>query len=213
MRSARRSIRWFASIFEGRNVPCGWSMNEAIKEQLSAYVDGELPENEAELLIRRMSQDAELRQEVANYLAIGRVMRDEIGIAAADRLHERVAAGLGEAHDEAAPTDEAVAATRSLKPLAGVAIAASVALLAVFALQSTGVDEATGEGVATTANSAVPTTTLQEEIKQQYLRNHTDTSSQHGANGMGSRLVSLEIVGEDAGDAEAEDEEESAVQP
>jgi len=37
-------------------------MNEAIKMQLSAFVDGELPENESELLLRRLSQDAELRQ-------------------------------------------------------------------------------------------------------------------------------------------------------
>ena len=32
-------------------------MNEGIEMQISAFVDGELPENEAELLLRRMSQD------------------------------------------------------------------------------------------------------------------------------------------------------------
>jgi negative regulator of sigma E activity len=43
--------------------------------QVSAFVDGELPENEAELLVRRLSQDAVLRQQVAEYLAIGRIRR------------------------------------------------------------------------------------------------------------------------------------------
>jgi len=31
-------------------------MNEAIRMQVSAFVDGELPENEADLLVRRLSQ-------------------------------------------------------------------------------------------------------------------------------------------------------------
>ena len=56
-------------------------MNEAIRMQLSAFVDGELPSNEAELLLRRMSQDVSLRQEVAEYLAIGRLIRAEAGLA------------------------------------------------------------------------------------------------------------------------------------
>ena len=67
-------------------------MNDGIRMQVSAFVDGELPENEAELLLRRMSQDLELRQAVAEYLAIGRLMRAEPGLAGADRLHERISA-------------------------------------------------------------------------------------------------------------------------
>ena len=38
-------------------------MNDAIKMQISAFVDGELPDNECELLLRRLSHDAELRQQ------------------------------------------------------------------------------------------------------------------------------------------------------
>ena len=52
-----------------------WCMNEAIRMQLSAFVDGELPENEAEMLLRRLSQDVELRQQVAEFMAIGRALR------------------------------------------------------------------------------------------------------------------------------------------
>ena len=45
-------------------------MNDGIKMQISAFVDGELPEAEAQLLLRRLSQDAELRQQAAEYFAI-----------------------------------------------------------------------------------------------------------------------------------------------
>ena len=64
-------------------------MNEAIRMQVSAFVDGELPENEAELLVRRLSQDAVLRQQVAEYLAIGRIMRGEYSVQGSDVLRER----------------------------------------------------------------------------------------------------------------------------
>ena len=40
----------------------------------SPFVDGELPDNESELLLRRLSQDAALRQQVAEYLEIGRLV-------------------------------------------------------------------------------------------------------------------------------------------
>ena len=73
-------------------------MNDAIRMQLSAYVDGELPENEAELLLRRMSQDAELRREVAEYLAIGRVMRGEVSVAGTDSIRDLVADRIGWLH-------------------------------------------------------------------------------------------------------------------
>ena len=68
-------------------------MNEALKMQISAFVDGELPENEAELLLRRLSQDAELRQQVSRYLEIGRAIRQERDVAGMDQL--------GVAHDPA----------------------------------------------------------------------------------------------------------------
>ena len=50
-------------------------MTDALKMQISAFVDGELPDNEAEFLLRRLSQDAGMRQQVAQYLEIGRMAR------------------------------------------------------------------------------------------------------------------------------------------
>ena len=193
-------------------------MNEAIREQLSAYVDGELPDNEAELLIRRMSQDAELRAEVAQYLALGRIMRDNMGLAAADHLNERVAAELGETAGNDGEIETTSAPSRSMKLLGGAAIAATVAMIAIFTLQQTGtVDDSTADVpvVADNENPVVPSTTAQEEKQLQYLRNHAEMSTELGANGMDSRLVTLEL--EEEVEAESEDAEtgddETATQP
>ena len=72
----------------------GGSMNEAIRMQLSAFVDGELPDNEKELLLRRLSQDEELRRELARHLAIGRAMRGELQLAGVDLLRDRISASI-----------------------------------------------------------------------------------------------------------------------
>lgn len=110
-------------------------MNEAIRMQVSAFVDGELPENEADLLVRRLSQDADLRKQVSEYLAIGRIMRGEYGVQGSDVLRERIAAELDERPLQE-PADSVTTAppNRFLRPAAGAAIAAAVALVAIFGL-------------------------------------------------------------------------------
>lgn len=160
--------------------------------QLSAYVDDELPQNEAELLLRRLSQDVKLRQEVAEYLAIGRVMRGEVGVAGIDGIRNRVLAAI----DDTAGTTDAVMekepATRALKPLIGVAIAATVALAAIFGLQqTTGVDDVALEDGNPLRVEVVPDYAPQQDLLRQYFLSHGETSSQLGANGMKSRLVAL----------------------
>jgi len=191
-------------------------MNDAIRMQLSAFVDGELPENEAELLLRRMSQDEKLRLEVAEFLAIGRLIRDEPGLAGADRLHERIAAAIGD-HEKPVIVDDTASSTgasRTLRPLTGVAIAAAVALVAIFGLQqNTAVDDLPAPTAVPVANDVVPSIDAQQERQRQYFRNHAEMSSELGANGMKSRVVSLRFSEElpvDMEDDEAAETEESA---
>ena len=110
-------------------------MNDAIKTQISAFVDGELPSNESELLLRRMSQDIELRQQAAEYFAIGRALRGHRGVPGIERLREQIAAALDDKSlqedlDAIEPVNR-----RFLRPIGGVAIAATVALAAIFGLQ------------------------------------------------------------------------------
>jgi negative regulator of sigma E activity len=201
-------------------------MNDAIRMQISAFVDGELPENEAELLLRRMSQDAELRQEVSEYLAMGRLMRREPGLAGADRLHERIAAEIDHGPADIGAAHGDVSASRAIRPLAGIAIAATVALVAIFALQqNTAIDElpqdSTLPAVANEGVQGVPVIDTQQERQRQYFLNHAETSSQHGANGMNSRVVTLrfsedlpeEPVADEADEAEELETEETTQQP
>lgn len=187
-------------------------MNDAIREQLSAFVDGELPENEAELLLRRMSQDAELRQDVAEYLAIGRLMRSEPGLAGADRLHERIAAAIDEKPADAGDNTDAIKVSRAIRPLAGFAVAATVALVAIFALQqSTGIDELPNDTSLVSDNTpgdVVPSIDAQQERQRQYFRSHADSLSQLGANGLVSRVVTLRFSEELVADPEVDETDE-----
>lgn len=172
-------------------------MNEAIRMQISAYVDGELPDGEAELLLRRMSQDAELRREAAEFLELGRALRGEASVPGIERLRERVAAALGDKAVENDKTPAEAPPARSLKPLVGVAVAASVALVALVGLQFT---QGSGQGDVVDSTvaevEADPGYTVPQQIDEQlrqYYLSHGDSSSELGANGMSTRFVSLRI--------------------
>lgn len=199
-------------------------MNDAIRMQISAFVDGELPDNEADLLLRRMGQDAGLRHKVAEYLAIGRALRGETSVPGVDRIHERVSAEIDDK-----PVDEVIATagsppTRAIRPLAGAAVAAAVALLAIFGLQqTTSVDESDAgmpEGsVAETDPGYTVPQQLDEQLRQYYL-SHSATATEFGANGINPRFVSLRLSEEtlqapadDKETAPAEDAEEQPTQP
>jgi hypothetical protein len=186
--------------------------------QISAFVDGELPDSEADLLLRRMSQDADLRRAAAEYLEFGRALRGEATVRGIDRLRERIAAALDEkAFEEAA--DEAQAPTgRALRPLLGVAVAASVALVALFGLQLTpGVDgtgpvEANVVDVGENPGYTVPQQ-IDDDLRQYYL-SHGASSSELGANGVNARLVTLRLSEETLVEEEPEEdpEEDSATE-
>ncbi len=175
-------------------------MNEAIKMQLSAFVDGELPENEAELLLRRLSQDAELRQQISEYLAIGRVMRGEPQVSGIDTLRDRIAVALEdpdyplEMGDEVSPPRN-----RMIRPLTGIAVAASVALIAVFGLGQVGIDETTVEptGVAVTEPNV-------DDVLEEMRRTHELTASPEAID---TRLTGFDVP-EAAASTEPEDEED-----
>ncbi len=108
-------------------------MNEALKMQISAFVDGELRDNESELLLRRLSQDAAMRQQVAEYLKIGRLLRRDQSVRGIDQLRHRIAAAIG---DEAVPEQEekVVVGSSLMTPAGGIAVAATVAIVVLAGL-------------------------------------------------------------------------------
>lgn len=176
-------------------------MNDTIRMQLSAFIDDELPENEAELLLRRVCQDEELRKEAAEYLAISRLIRNEAGFAGADRLHERIAAEIEDGPKAARRGADESGSSRFVRPLAGVAIAASVALLAIFGLQQIDVSGDAGGSAGSSAPIAEVTPQLTEEQRRQFQLHHDRAVSQQGASSIKARLATMpfsEYVEEDA---------------
>ncbi|HLG53289.1 MAG TPA: sigma-E factor negative regulatory protein [Steroidobacteraceae bacterium] len=107
-------------------------MSERIKEQLSAFLDGELPEPESALLLKRLERDDELRGALSRYSLIGAVLRHAGDVPAARQVAARVSAVI--AREPAGPI-RAAAMSRSgavLRALAGVAVAAGVAAVALL---------------------------------------------------------------------------------
>lgn len=115
-------------------------MTDPVKEQLSACLDGELPEGELDLLLKRLDRDPGLRQSLGGYSLIGEAMRSQRPVMASAGFAARVSAAIA-----AEPgTDRKIsrgalrmspAAARWLRPVTGVAIAAGVAAVAVVSLQ------------------------------------------------------------------------------
>lgn len=182
--------------------------------QISAFVDGELPDAEADLLLRRMSQDAELRHKAAEYLEIGRALRGESNVKGIDRLLERIASEIDDKPlVDVVVKPESVPA-RAMRPLVGVAVAASVAMIAIFGMQITpGIDdEVTSESAVVAESAEDPGYTVPQQIDdqlRQYYLSHGASSSELGANGMNARLVTLRLSEESLSEEEVEDSDEA----
>lgn len=107
-------------------------MTANMEEQLSALLDGELPEAEAPMVLRRVARDESLQKTALRYSLIGDALRDELPAG-------RVGGLVGRVRDELrqAPAPGRAAAPRAnhLRRYAGgFAVAASVALVALVAL-------------------------------------------------------------------------------
>ncbi len=132
-------------------------MTDALNEQLSACLDGELPPAELDLLLKRVEREAELRAAIGRYSLIGEAMRAERpAIASGDFASKVMAAVAAEpvriqtpaevvrprvvGAPAAAPRTSRIspAAIRYLRPVAGMAIAAGVAAVAVLTMQPMG---------------------------------------------------------------------------
>ena len=141
-------------------------MTDPVKEQLSACLDGELPEGELDLLLKQLTRDPQLRQTMGSYARIGEIMRAERAVTASAGFASKVAAAIAaESQSEsqvAVAEPLKVAALRWSRPAVGVAIAAGVAAVAVFSLQpDTGqpaqVTQSTQQGTV-----ALPASTLDQ---------------------------------------------------
>jgi hypothetical protein len=167
-------------------------MNEGIKMQISAFVDGELPETEAQLLLRRLSQDFELRQQAAEYLALGRAMRGQRSIAAIGDLRGRVAAAIDDKLSEEEFAAIEATGRRYLRPLTGFAIAATVAVAAIFGLQQ--LTNLPGNSAPATAPAVAEETGESYTVPDmEYFQRHSQFSMESGFSNFETRRVSFEL--------------------
>lgn len=122
-------------------------MTDALNEQLSACLDGELPPGELDLLLKRLGpgakqsdQAAQLRAAIGRYSLIGEALRAERPAVASRDFANKVMAAIAEESVQAPVLRSrrvkiSPAAIRYLRPVAGMAVAAGVAAVAVLSMQ------------------------------------------------------------------------------
>lgn len=136
-------------------------MTDSIKEQLSACLDGELPDRELELLVKRIGQEQELSATMTRYGLISETLRTGSAATISTDFAARVMAQI-EAEPKAKPAKVSPVTWRRLRPVAGIAVAASVAALALFSVQQTGLLPTDAPAVNTVAELGSSTITLEE---------------------------------------------------
>ena len=158
-------------------------MKDALNEQLSACLDGELPPAELDLLLKRLGKDAEMRDAIGRYSLIGEAMRAERPAIASRNFAGKVMAAVAQEEPmkgstktpavtpvleerHAAPSRKtSPAAVRYLRPAFGMAIAAGVAAVAVLTMQPIGQPElasSDGQLVAANESTAAPAVSAQD---------------------------------------------------
>jgi sigma-E factor negative regulatory protein RseA len=180
-------------------------MTDALNEQLSACLDGELPPAELDLLLKRLERDPELRQTLGRYTAVGEAMRQPRPAIASSSFAEKVMAAVDQ---EPAVARRRVrippVLLRSLRPVAGIGVAATVAAIAIFSVQQAGV--APGPVASNQASSApaasyiVPTNTTQSAfVPATRLTNYVVAHSEYSSP-LARRSMLTGVLAEDDGD-------------
>jgi sigma-E factor negative regulatory protein RseA len=205
-------------------------MTDAVNEQLSTCLDGELPEAELDLLLKRLERDSELRDALGRYTVIGEALRNTRPVVASRSFADKVMAAV-EQEPAAARRGLRISPilTRSLRPVAGIGIAATVAALAILTVRQTGVETsgpiaANEPAVAPTAVVAqssdeaasyiVPTGTSQSAfVPATRLTNYVVAHSEYSSP-LARRSVLTGVLAEDDGDPDvATDAQESESPP
>jgi sigma-E factor negative regulatory protein RseA len=181
-------------------------MTDPVKEQLSACLDGELPEAELGLLLKQLQRDPQLRQSMGSYSLIGEAMRGPGAVRASSGFADRIAAAIAEEPIANAPARKVTAVPRWVRPAAGFAVAAGVAAVAVVSLQPATIQAqqvAGTQSMATTIETAdsytVPTNvegTGSAFIPAARLTNYVVAHSEYSSP-LGRRTVLSGVLSED----------------
>jgi len=195
-------------------------MTDTVNEQLSACLDGELPEAELDLLLRRVAKDQELGRTLGRYALTGEALRGAGAVRASASFADRVSAAIA-AEDVAVAAPQRVtriapSVMRWLRPAAGFAVAAGVATVAVLSLQTTTTPEPAMVAQAPPAASipandsyVVPANTISNFVPATRLTNYVVAHSEYSSP-LGMRTVLSGVLSEEDEAAAAESDEESA---
>ncbi len=170
-------------------------MTERIKEQLSAFLDGELPEPESALLLKRLERDDDLRGALSRYSLIGAVLRNDGDVPAARQVAARVSAVIARE-----PSGRmAGVSSRSmalLRPLAGLAVAAGVAALALLLVPQFDAQEGAEPGLPLPqlAEAPVEPVTIAAEPADEPSRPYTTPEPADGPGGLAAAQFANYLV-------------------
>ena len=122
-------------------------MTHRIKEQLSAFLDGELPDQESALLLKRLERDDDLRGALSRYSLIGAVLRSDGDVPAARQVAARVSAAIAKEPLRVAAIARMPGLGALTSSLAGLAVAAGVAFGAVLLVQQLATQDGSPQAV------------------------------------------------------------------
>lgn len=190
--------------------------NETLQSQLSAFVDDELPPAETDLFVRRLVKDAELKQAMGRYGLIGEALRSPTLKTHLSRdFSARIAAALEQQQETAAATPPAqvrgTQTARWLKPVAGLAVAASVAWASVLVVRNpaeiaqpgltaetlqpvtlTTQRNATADSYVVPADTSAPSAAIPSARLTNYVVAHSEFSSPLGRHNVMTGLLAEE---------------------
>jgi len=188
-------------------------MSDTVNEQLSACLDGELPEAELDLLLKRVARDEELGRTLGRFALTGEALRGAGAVRASTSFADRVSAAIA-AEESVAPRRVpriSPSVMRWLRPAAGFAVAAGVATVAVLSVQTTPVPEpalvaqtpaSVSSPIAANDSYIVPANTISNFVPATRLTNYVVAHSEYSSP-LGMRTVLSGVLSEEDEAAEA----------
>jgi sigma-E factor negative regulatory protein RseA len=170
-------------------------MVDKTSEQLSALVDDECSELEIELAIRRLTKDRELKTRWQCYHLISDALKNNVPEAIDIDFHERIREAI-EA-DSALPKQLPSSKTPWLKPITGLALAASVAVVALFGLNFMQPGQ-TGKPAyiaSTTTPQSSPQPPPPDQDRNSKLNDYVVNHSYAATNGVNGMMPYVRMVG------------------
>ncbi len=170
---------------------------DKVREQISAVLDGELSVQEEELLLRRIASNKALQETFKRYQLIHDSMSNQlpsrIDMGFANRMHDLIA----QEEDYSQKTHVPTAWYRKIvRPLTGIAVAATIAIVVVFSLdtqiepvKTDGTDQIAGTSVKNRVYVVNPmrwsaSTSEVGNNLNSYLVNHSEYTSSINIQGM-----------------------------